>query len=125
MLKIRGNFCEFDEGDKRRFIEIQIYNYEVDELNRLKNIGCLEKSVLYSFLRLIDDQITDKTRFLFKLQTYIGKEGFDDPWDFNQNISDYEEFGFLSIESLLKFCYSRWGITKEDFKPIEETIIPK
>jgi hypothetical protein len=121
---MRGKFCEFDEAKKRRFIEVYSYDFRVEELNFLKNIDSLEESVLFSFLRLLNVAVPDYDCTLFKLITYFGETGIDDLWEFNQKISDFEELGFTSLESLLEYCYLRWNVTEEDFCNIESTNIP-
>ena len=44
--------------------------------------------------------------------------------DFNEAITQFQQFGFSHIEDLVGFCREKWGITAEDFGPVQETNIP-
>ncbi len=121
---MRGRFYELDDNENSLFFEIHVCPYDEKQLERLKSLHVLPSSRIGEFLKLIKEPIPSGTYFLYKLQTYRGEKGIKDSWEFNSKISDYKEFGFFSIENLLKFCRDTWGIAKEDFKPIEETNIP-
>ncbi len=121
---MRGHYCEREEGNKIRFIEVHICEYDFHQIERLKEMEILEDSKIYEYLSLIQGSIPMNTQYLYKLQTYFSVKGLDDLWEFNNYISDYQEFGFYNIEFLLTFCNTQWKINKEDFMPLNETSIP-
>lgn len=121
---LRGCYHEMDDNGRLRFFEIHHCPYSPESVQRLKAIDCLEESRLWRFMRLIKGDIPDDTLHLYKLTTYIGKPGIDDAWEFASNCSQLENFGFIDIDSLLQYCSERWGVKKEDFKPVYETNIP-
>jgi hypothetical protein len=123
-MDMRRNCCEFNEGKKRRFIEVYSCDFRVEVYNYYKKIDCLEESLLFKFLSSLNVPVPDYDCTLFQLKTYIGEIGIDDLWEFSKKITDYEEIGFCSQESLLEYCYSRWNITEDDFSNIESTNIP-
>lgn len=123
--KLRGTYCQVTEGDLLRFLEIYAYEYNVDKIERLRQIGNLENSVIYSYLKHLKTEFPVGTCYLFKLMTYYGLSGIKDLWNFNESITQYEEFSFTSLNELLSFVEERWKITALDFKPKNETSIPE
>ena len=123
--KMRGSFCEFEEKNKTRFIEINNIKYDSEEFLRLKKINCLKESILGEYIDLIGEENINESFFLYKIQTYLGDNSIKDVWDFNEAISDYAQYGFSNFKDLMSFCEDKWGIAISDFVPIEETSIPQ
>ena len=121
---MNGQYHEINDNGRIRFFEIHFCEFSKEKVERLEKMGSLDESVLGSYIVLIKEPIPDSTSFLYKLQTYNGVAGIDDLWEFNKNISKYEQYGFADIESLLVFCKEKWGVKKEDFKSIQDTNIP-
>ncbi len=122
-VDLRGQFCEIPEHDKARFFEINSIKYDPKEIERLRNNGILDQSILGQFIKLINDDNLESIYFIYKLQTYIADPSLKDAWEFNKSIIDYKEFGFTSFNDLLNLCKERWGIDKKNFVPIHETNI--
>lgn len=124
-LDLKGTFCEIATAKHVRFFEIYSIKYDVEQVQRLKNMKCLQESIIWQYISLAGEKnIDSKTYFLYKLKTYIGDISIVDTWDFNENISDYEEYGFTSFNKLIRFCNKNWNISESDFVPIEQTHIP-
>lgn len=121
---MKGQYCEITENENTRFFEIYYCEYSIEQVERLKQINCLDKSRLGKFMSLIDGEIPESAEYLFMLQTYLGKKGIDDLLEFRQNTSDFQQIGFISIEHVLKYCKEKWGIDTKDFKSISDTSIP-
>ena len=49
--KLRGTFCQVIDGNQLRFLEIYACNYDLDKIERLRQMGNLEDSVIYSYLK--------------------------------------------------------------------------
>ncbi len=122
--KLRGTFCQFIDGNQLRFLEIYACNYDLDKIERLRQMGNLEDSVIYSYLKQLKTEIPAGTRYLFKLITYYGLPEKKELWDFNESITEYKEFSFTSFNDLLFFARENWGIMEVDFSPKNETCIP-
>lgn len=123
--KLRGTYCQLTDGDHIRFLEIYACEYHIDKIERLRQLGNLEDSVIFSYLKHLKTEVPGGTRYLFKLMTYYGLSGIKDLWNFNESITQYEEFSFVSLNELLSFVEERWKITAQDFKPKNETSIPE
>jgi hypothetical protein len=121
---LRGRYAQINENDKHRFFEIHTCEYSPEAVQRLKEIDCLEESILGQYMRLVNSEIPDDTCHLYKLHTYIGNPNLEDFEEFVFSSTEFEQKGFLTIEDLLACCNTRWGLTKSDFKPIYETNIP-
>ncbi len=123
--KLRGTYSEFKDGEQVRFLEIYASEYNIDKIERIRQIGNLKDSVIYSYLKHLKTEVPVGTRYLYKLITYYGSPGLNDDWIFNESITEYEEFSFVSLNELLSFVKEQWGITEVDFKPKNETSIPE
>ncbi len=123
--KLRGSYCQFTDGNQIRFLEIYACEYNLNKIDRLRQLGNLEDSVIYSYLKHLKTEIPAGTRYLFKLITYFGLPDKKELWDFNESITEYKEFSFTSLNNLLFFVKEKWGITEVDFKPKNETYIPE
>jgi len=122
---MRGNYCEFDDNGKNRFIEVYTIKYDKKSIDFLKKIDSLDESVVGSYLKLLKCySIPIYTKYLYKLRTYYGCKGMDNRWDFNEKMVDFKEIGFCDIERLLEYCEKTWNIAEDDFKPLNETSIP-
>jgi hypothetical protein len=121
---MKGQYYEINNNGEVRFFEIHYINYSIESVQRLKEIDSLNTSHLGIYMSLINDPIPDSTNFLYMLETYIGKTGIDDLSEFNNNMSNYERYGFYDLEKLLKYCKEKWGIDRTDFKSIVDTNIP-
>lgn len=122
--KIKGAYCEFRDEVNTRFLEIHVIDYQPEKIDRLKTMGKLEESQVFSFLKHLDKEIPFDTKYLFKLITYHTDDQCADAWDFNESIVNYEEVAFVSLDELLKYVTEKWGILPSDFKPKTETNIP-
>ncbi|MEO1418604.1 MAG: hypothetical protein AAFW00_25220 [Bacteroidota bacterium] len=122
--EMRGRYLELLENDKWRFFELHVIKYDPYQVSRLREMDCLEVSILGMYIDLIQESIGSETRYLYQLVTYLGKKDYQDAWEFNDHITDYQKFGFQDIQSVLTFCEENWGIVASDFKPQSETSIP-
>jgi hypothetical protein len=124
-VDFKGQFCEISENDGTRFFEIHSIPYDSSQTERLKQIGSFEESILGQYIGLVGENNLDTNVFhLYKLQTYKANPLVKDPWDFNESISEYQEFGFIKFRDLINFCADRWGVSEDDFVPIHKTHIP-
>ncbi|MFT6921984.1 MAG: hypothetical protein ACJA1C_000982 [Crocinitomicaceae bacterium] len=123
-FEMRGRYCEFDNQNKKRFLEVHVCEYNPKDIEYLKGIDCFEASDIYSFIALISDEIPDNTYYLYRLDSYFADSKIEDGWEFSQSITDYRQNGFYSIDKLLEFCLLTWKIMKNDFKPLSEKSIP-
>ena len=121
---MRGGFAQIAENEMIRFFEVYCIAYHESSVHRMKAIDCLEQSEIGKYLSLIGMPIPEGTKYLYKVFTYHGRIGIEDPWDFAQSISDYQQFGFCKIEDLLDYCKNQWGLEESNFRPLSETDIP-
>jgi len=124
-IEMRGCFAEI-EGNNRRsqFVELKYIYFDLKKYNYLKQIDCLENSIMWKFIKLLTGNLPQKDQYLYKIVTYKANNTIEDIFLFNESISDYKEFVFRSIEEVLEFCSKEFGITMIDFKLQEETHIP-
>jgi len=122
--EFRGRYCQLSATDVKRFIELHAYEYDIEDINRLKKLGVLNQSEIYKLSNLYQGSIPKSTEYLFKLETYLNDLITDDQWLFNEAIIDYEVYVFISIEELIFYCKKRWNIDEKKFCPIDETDIP-
>ena len=115
-LGMKGTCYEMREGAKTRFFEIFYVKYDPDNVDRLKNMGTLKYSKLAEYLEHIDPQmIHDSTYFLYRVETFYADPIAADSWEFNQSITDYEQYYFSLFDDIVKFCSDKWGIDPMDF----------
>ena len=124
-IEMRGCFGEIEENNKRsQFVELQYFYFDLKKYNYLKQIDCLENSIMWKFIKLLSGNLPEEDQYLYKIITYKADNDIEDIFLFNESISDYKEFAFRSIEEALEFCFKKFGITMINFKPQEETHIP-
>lgn len=124
--QMRGNCYEFDENNKRRFIEIYYISFDTNLLERFSKEELLEDFSLRMYIELVGfENINKNTHFIYELITYIGDPDTKNESDFLKSIKKYKTIGFTSINNLLEFCQEKWGIKAEDFVPLSETNIKR
>ena len=101
-IEMRGCFGEIEENNKRsQFVELQYFYFVVKKYNYLKQIDCLEDSIMWKFIKLLSDNLPEEDQYLYKIITYKADNDIEDIFLFNESISDYKEFVFRSIEEAL------------------------
>lgn len=123
-IKKKEYFAEIEQEGKNQFIELYSMYFDIEEYKYLKEIECLEDSVMWNFIKLLDNNIPKANQYIYKIITYKADENKEDIWNFNESISDYKEYGFTDIMELLHFCKDKFGITSKDFVDKDKTHIP-
>ena len=101
---------EIEENNKRsQFVELQYFYFVVKKYNYLKQIDCLEDSIMWKFIKLLSGNLPEEDQYLYKIITYKADNDIEDIFLFNESISDYKEFAFRSIEEALEFCFKKFG----------------
>lgn len=121
---LQGAFCQFEFEGKTTFVEVNTCEYSQTKIERLKQIGSLDQSIIGSFLQLIPDTIPENTQFLYKLESYNANKEIKSAWEFNESITNFQVKAFSSIDDLLAYCSETWSIEATDFTSRDKTDIP-
>ena len=108
-IEMRGCFAEIEENNRRsQFVELQYFYFDLKKYNYLKQIDCLENSIMWKFIKLLSDNLPKEDQYVYKIITYKADNDIEDIFLFNESISDYKEFAFRSIEEALEFCFKKY-----------------